>query len=178
MKSDVIHVTNKGAGFDEALAQAEAVARFRDLNRDSALYLRLLTEEMMGMMRALTGEREAAFWIDSRGGDGALGLHLQVKTLMNAEMRKKLLSASTGGFNAAASGFIGKLRDLFESATEPASQEMAEDLKNGIYSSAEESGMSKEDWDELEKSIVADIADDVQIAITGNNVEMIITKKF
>ena len=178
MKSDVIHVTNKGTGFDEALAQAEAAARFRNFDRNSTLHLRLLTEEMMGMMRALTGEREADFWIESRGWDGALGLHLRVKTLMNAEMRKKLLSASTSGLNAAASGLIGKLRDLFESAAEPVSQEMAEDLKNGIYSSAEEGFTSKENWDELEKSIVADFADDVQIAITGQNVEMIITKEF
>jgi hypothetical protein len=55
MKSDVIHVTNEGAGFDKALAQAEATARFLDLDRRDALHLRLLTEEMTGMMRALTG---------------------------------------------------------------------------------------------------------------------------
>ncbi len=178
MKSDVIRVTNKGSGFDEAFAQAEAAARFRELDRNSALHLRLLTEEMMGMMRALTGEREADFWIDSTEGDGALRLHLQVKTLMNAEMRKKLLSASTSGVNAAASGLAGKLRDLFESAMEPVSQEMAQDLKNGIYSSAEGSRAPKEDWDELEKSVVSNIADDVKISIVNQNVEMIIIKQF
>ena len=178
MKSDVIHVTNKGAGFDEAFAQTEASARFRALDEKNALHLRLLAEEMMGMMRALTGEREADFWIDSPDGDGALRLHLRVKTLMNAEMRKKLLSASTSGVNAAASGFAGKLRDFFECATEPVSQEMAEDLKNGIYSSAEGSRTSKENWDGLEKSIVVSIADDVRIGIAGQNVEMVIVKQF
>ena len=176
MKSDVIHVTNGGAGFDEAFAQAEAVARFRSLDQKSALHLRLLTEEMMGMMSALTGEREAEFWIDDKAG--VFSLHLKVKTLMNAEMRKKLLAATTSGLNASASGIWGQLRDFIESATEPDSQEMADDLKNGIYSTAEESDAPKEAWDELEKTVVANIADDVQIGIAGQNVEMIITKKF
>ena len=176
MKSDVIHVTNEGVGFSEASAQAEAVARFRDLDRKSALHLRLLTEEMMGLMRALTGEREADFWIDDKAG--VFRLHLKVKVLMNAEMRKKLLAASSSGLNASASGFWGKLRDLFESASEPTSQEMADELKNGIYSSVEESYTLEEEWDELEKMVVASIANDVQIGIAGQNVEMIITKQF
>ena len=34
-----------------------------------------------------------------------------------------------------------------------------------------------EEWDELEKSIIANLADDVTVGINGNNVEMIITKK-
>ena len=35
-----------------------------------------------------------------------------------------------------------------------------------------------EAWDELEKSIVASIADDIGISIAGNRVEMTITKSF
>ena len=31
MKSDVIHVKNSGAGFNEALEQAELVAKFKNL---------------------------------------------------------------------------------------------------------------------------------------------------
>ena len=102
MKSDVIHVTNEGEGFDRALLQAEATARFNNLDHRSALHLRLLTEEMMGMMRALTGEREADFWIESE--DGTVCLHLCVTTPMNAEMRRKLLAASTSGENSAVKG--------------------------------------------------------------------------
>ena len=200
MKSDVIYVTNEGLGFDEALAQAEAVARFRSLDRKSALHLRLLTEEMIGMMRAMTGEREADFWIDDEGG--AYNLHLQVKTPMNAEMREKLLSASTSGKNSAAKGVTGKLRDLLERFIEPADGSIADDLITGMdyaysggdfgslsvaaaglwsmsrYKAAAAEGRTpKEDWDELEKSVVAKLADDVKIGIAGQNVEMIITKK-
>ena len=35
-----------------------------------------------------------------------------------------------------------------------------------------------EDWDELEKSVVARLADEVKIGIAGHDVEMVISKKF
>ena len=201
MKSDVIHVTNEGAGFDEALAQAEAVARFRQIEGKGALHLRLLTEEMLGMMRAMTGERDADFWIDD--ADGTVDLHLAVKMPMTAETREKLLSVTTDGTNSAAKGVTGKLRDLVERFLEPENDRIPDDLFTGMdyaYSggdfgtlsvaaaglwsmnryraAAEEGRTPREDWDELEKSVVARLADDVKIGIAGRNVEMIISKKF
>lgn len=201
MKSDVIHVTNEGEGFDKALAQADAVARFRDLDRRNALHLRLLTEEMTGMMRAMTGEREADFWIED--GSGTVDLHLAVKTPMNAEMRKNLLSAATSGENSAVKGVTGKIRDLFERFLEPENGSLPNDLVTGMdyaysggdfgtlsvaaaglwsmnrYKAAVKEGRAPaEDWDELEKSVVAKLADEVKIGIAGQNVEMVISKKF
>ena len=202
MKSDVIHVTNDGAGFDRTLEQAEAVARFRNLDRRAALHLRLLTEEMTGMMRALTGEREADFWIDDSPEDG-IRLHLAVRTPMNAEMRKNLLAAATSGENSAAKGVMGKIRDLFERFIEPENGSIPCDLVTGMdyaytgadfgtlsvataglwsmnrYVAAVKEGRTPaEDWDELEKSVVANLADEVRIGIAGQDVEMVISKKF
>ena len=36
---------------------------------------------------------------------------------------------------------------------------------------------TQEEWDELEKSVVAKVADDVKVSMRGRNVEMIIVKK-
>ena len=33
-------------------------------------------------------------------------------------------------------------------------------------------------WDELEKSIIANIADDVSLKVNGNNVEIVVYRKF
>ena len=201
MKSDVIHVTNEGVGAEEALAQAELVAQFKALPKKSALHLRLLTEEMMGMMRALTGEREADFWIEDE--DGVCTLHLEAQAAMNAEMRKKLLDAASSGENSAVRGVTGKLRDLFERFMEPANGAVSKDLAAGMNmpftggdfgnlsaaaagiwslnrykNAAKEGHMPQENWDELEKSVLAKLADDVQIGIRGTAVEMVISKKF
>ena len=41
-----------------------------------------------------------------------------------------------------------------------------------------EDAAAQEEWDELEKSIVANIADEITIAIRGSEVEMTVYKKF
>lgn len=201
MRSDVICVKNDGEGFAEALLQAEKTARFNDLSDKNAIHLRLLTEEMMGVLRALTGEREAKFWIDAEGG--AFELHLCANAPMNTEMRKKLLSVSTTGENSAVKGVTGKLRDLFQRLLEPEDGSIDASLAMGVaygfigadignmyiaspevwsldsYRAAAKAGRTPpENWDELERSVVARLADDVKIGISGNDVEMTIIKKF
>ena len=41
----------------------------------------------------------------------------------------------------------------------------------------EQDSAAREAWDELEKSVVKNVADDVKVAISGGYVEMIILKK-
>lgn len=198
MKTDIIHVTSEGAGIAEALAQVDAVAAYKSLPEKDTLHLRLLTEEMMGMVRALTGECEADFWIEDE--DGVYQLHLKTDTAVNTVMREKLLEVSTSGRNKEAKGMMGKLRDLFERALEPSGQGVDPLLAASIasgggyvdigmasagvwsftrYKSALQDGKGpQEDWDELEKSIVANVADEIQIGIRDNTVEMVIYKKF
>ena len=202
MKSDVIHVTNTGAGVAEAVKQTELVANFKSLSKTDAIHLLLLTEEMMGMMKALTGKQEADFWIED-DNDTTFRLHLKAETEMNTEMRQKLLSASTSGENIAAKGVMGKLRDLFNRLVEPSEAPMSDEYSSGWVSenlsTAQAAAVAKnyttsyvnvwslnryranqqsgEEWDELEKSIIANIADEVEIGIAEGTVEMIVYKK-
>jgi hypothetical protein len=201
MKSDVIHVTNTGDGVAEAIKQTELVANYKSLTKKDSLHLLLLTEEMMGMMRALTGEQEADFWIDDE--DNTFRLHLKAVTDMNTEKRQNLLSASTSGENIAAKGVMGKLRDIFNRLVEPAEASIPAEYVSGwnsshlstagaaavaknysaIYANIwsfnryKASQQNEDNWDELEKSIVANIADEIEIGIDENTVEMIVYKK-
>ena len=72
MKSDIVHVSTNGDGIAEALKLAERVSAYSSLEKKDAIHLRLFAEEMMGMMRALTVEREADFWIESEDAEGAV----------------------------------------------------------------------------------------------------------
>ena len=47
-----------------------------------------------------------------------------------------------------------------------------------VEKKADEDTEMEEALDELEKSIVANIADDIQVSVEGNHIEMIIRKKF
>ena len=199
MKSDVIMVSSHGGDMTAALKQAEKVAEYKEMPLKNALHLRLLTEEMMGLMRSITGETEGQFWIEDE--DDEYRLHLSVKTNMTSEKREKLLAASSSGRNETARGLMGRLRDLFDqSADEDVISLSSPLLLDGAYEHAvtpgfewewsmlryenelnarikRNDGAAKEAWDELEKSVVARVADDVKVGIKGRQVEMTIVKK-
>ena len=210
MKSDVIHVNNDGSGIAEALKEAEAVAVYKSLSKKDSIHLQLLAEEMMGMFKGLTGEHNADFWIEDEDESRTFRLHLKAEVSVNAEMRRKLLSASTSGENIAAKGVTGKIRDLFNRILEPSDDPVTGAYAQGWYSAVPDfTSMStaeaaaaarimapvsiwsfnkyksaagtdmaeKENWDELEKSVVANLADEIEIGIKERSVEMIIYKK-
>lgn len=189
MKSDVIAVSSREDRTELALDLAERTAAYHGLSHKSALHLRLLTEEMMGLMRAVTGALEGEFWIESR--DSAFELHLRGNAVMNEKKRKQLLSAATSGKNEAERGFMGKLRAFFEpSDTAPVFYGAGLDggeFSGAIWSLCAYQSQLKSEldrkapgaeaaWDELEKSVVAHLADDVKVSIRGGDVELTIFK--
>ena len=198
MKTDVITVSGKGKRVEAALKQVEKVAAYKGLSPKNTLHLRLLAEEMMQMMRSITGEPEGEFWIEDN--DGEYELHLRVATRLNIEKREQLLSASSSGKNESARGLMGRIRaffdwgcdedydgfagpymlpDAFEHSTSPALdwEWSMRRYENVLSAKIDEDDSAREVWDELEKSVVKNVADDVKVAIRGGYVEMIILKK-
>ena len=189
MISDVITVSSSGSRMEAALAEVGKVAAYKELPPKKALHLRLLAEEMMGLMRSVTGETDGEFWIRDEGG--VYELHLRVKTLMDDEQRQKLVEASTSGENEAARGFMGRLRSFFDPTTcAPVFHDMfpGAPVSGSLnwtmvdYRALVDQGLAKgqqgsqEAWDELEKSVVAHVADDVKVSIKGLTAEMTIVK--
>ena len=191
MKSDVISVSSMKDQTDAVMEQAEKVAVYQGLSTKNALHLRLLAEEMMSMMRAITGDVRGQFWIENEKDQ--FQLRLNVRTQVDFRQREKLLSASSSGKNEATRGFMGKIRSFFEpspgvpmfsSSVVGGAPQMfelytwsMEDYRDQLRQHRElDQRDSQEAWDELERSVVAKLADDVKVSIRGRNVEMIIIK--
>lgn len=199
MKTDKISVSSQGARMGAALEQADKVAAYKGLSMKDALHLRLLTEEMMGLMRSITGEREGIFWIEDE--DGEYRLHLQVRTLLNSEEREQLLAVSSSGRNESAKGLMGRIRDFFDWGSDEDLATYTSPLllpdafeytsspsldwewsmaryENALSTQIEQGDQNvREAWDELEKSVVSHVADEVKVSIRSGTVEMIIYKK-
>ncbi len=194
MRTDTITVSSAGSQIEKALEQVDKVAAYKELSSKNTLHLRLLTEEMMGMMRSITGEKQGQFWIEDE--DGVYELHLKVFTRMSLDKRDQLLAASFSGKNEAAKGLMGRLRDFFDQGADAPSVPLyhGEMLGEATGSTLnwEWSMIAYEDtlrpmvdqdenaramWDELEKSVVRHVADDVKVFIRGSHAEMIIIKK-
>ncbi|MBP3719730.1 MAG: hypothetical protein J6J41_00190 [Clostridia bacterium] len=193
MRTDVITVSSNGKQMSAALEQVEKMASFKGLSSKGTLQLRLLTEEMMGMMRSITGEKEGQFWIEDE--DGVYQLHLRMNTIMDPAKREQLLGASTSGKNEAARGLMGRLRDFFEQgdnlgalpyfmseADDPTAATMRWEWSMNAYQNTLQDYMdqdqrAREAWDELEKSVVTHVADEIKVFIRGGQTEMTIIKK-
>ena len=190
MKTEVIAVSNRGTEIEEALKLTEKFARTKGLDTKKALHLRLLTEEMMGMTRSITGETQGEFWIED--DTESAELHLRVKTLLDPQKRDQLIAASTSGKNEATHTLMGKLRSFFEfgsaftapfvldgnaemyaAITAWSLKEYRSQLRE--YRAANGAG-AEEEWDELEKSVVSHVADEVKVSVENNVAEMIIYK--
>ena len=64
MKTDMITVSARGNRMEAAMEQVDKVIAYKELSGKNALHLRLLAEEMMGLMRSVTGAGEGLFWIE------------------------------------------------------------------------------------------------------------------
>ncbi len=192
MKSDVITVSSKGGQMEKALQQAEKVASYKGLSRKGTLHLTLLAEEMMGMMRSIAGDVEGKFWIEDNKDE--FQLHLQVETPMDAEKREQLLSVSSSGKNEASQGLMGRIRAFFEPEEDlplflnPVNVDSFDGVTDVTWSMIayrelltqyvdEHREGAKDAWDELEKSVVSHVADDIKVSIRGRKVELTILKK-
>ena len=197
MKTDVISVSSRGSRMESALVQADKVAAYKGLSAKDALHLRLLAEEALGLMRSITGETDGLFWIEDR--DDEYELHLQVQAALSEDRRARLLSVSSSGKNESAKGLMGRLRaffdwdsdedtaacsslflpDMLESSSPMLDWEWSMKRYESILSSriVQDAPGAQEAWDELEKSVVKNVADDVRVYIRSGTVELVILKR-
>ena len=197
MKTDVISVSGQKKMMETAIGQADKVAAYKGLSEKDAMHLRLLTEEMMGLMQSVTGADEGEFWIEDE--DGEYRLHLLVRTLLSTEKKEQLLSVSGSGKNESAKGLLGRMREFFDWGVddditsntlflpdmyEHTSSPMLDwEWSMRQYETALSARVAKEEpgaqeaWDELEKSVVKKVADDEKVYLRRGTAEMVILKK-
>ena len=192
-------VSSQGKQIMAALDLTDKVSVYNELSQKSALHLRLLTEELLSMMRSITGEPEGEFWIEVT--DHVYQLHLKTVTRMNSVKRNQLINATTTGENESARSFMGRLREVFDRNADSDVIAFSNPLlMSGALDSSStpvldwewsmtryeanltdllnhQNEDAREAWDELEKSVVHSVADEVKVFIKGQEAEMIIYKK-
>ena len=176
----------------EALAMTEKLGVDYGLEKKSVLHLRLLAEELFGMLRGIAGNITSEYKIVAE--DKKFELHLKSDIKMTEDMREKLISVSSSGKNAAATGFTGKIRVMIAEALLSIKETapyavintasayspvwIMSDYKTEVQKNADKDKVAQQAWDELEKSVLAKIANDIKVGVVGNSVEIIIYKAF
>ena len=197
MKTSVITVKNDGEGREEALKETERFAVYQELDKKSTLRLRLLAEEMLGMVEAIVGDFNARFWLEGENKEAKICL--EADTWVDCDKKERLIGLSSSGKNYAHRTFMGKLAGMFEYCMMGYDTSAQYALENGYLLYDGTSGMDyermwsldffredlnrnlgdeekKAEWDELERSIVAKLADEVIVGVKSRKVQMIIKK--
>ena len=207
MRSDICKLNEDLSCLASVLDEVDKVTVYRGLNDKNALRLRLLAEELCGMLPGLVENFSGKFWAENDGSDYELHVELKADD-MSLELRDELISVSRSGKNAAAKGIMGKIRAVAEtmllSASDSAVPLPAGEFYDGQgfnmgfgyidpaiscesgyayswslynYKSAVSEG-EEDAYAELERSIVAKLADDIIVGVRGKNVEIIVKKSF
>ncbi len=205
MKTDIYALQRGASDFRNIPAVAEKVAKYNDLDPKSALRLRLLAEEMICMLPQLLKYGVGSFWIENKVRDYELHLKVKPDDELDIDM-DKVLSISKSGKNAAATGILNKIIIAVEYMLNE-NAKIARDDPYAFYTMGitddpmdimgyngsmawsllsyrnnmeieEDTTEKQEQWDELEKSIIANLADDVIVGIKSGVVDIIIKKRF
>ena len=198
MKSNVCKINNGISDLGDILNESAKVAVYNDLDQKQSLKLRLICEEIDGMLPNIIDEFEGDFWIECEEGVCKVNISIKIPEF-NVIKKEELVGIAKSKRNAAAVGIVGKIRNAIENFL------LDEDAMNAInvssnmyYFSTGLSGgadyaclwslenyrvkMEKEKqseaWDELEKSVLASVADDVIVKVKGNCAQIVIVKKF
>ena len=145
------------------------------------------------MLPSIVENYSGEFWIVNNGKSYELCVKFLVSD-MKIETRKRLIGVSKNNKNSSVVGITGRIRQVFDYMTIGSDDPMISpagkygfatnidfsqiwSLKQYENSIKNDEG-EKDKWDELEKSILVKIADDVIVGVKGKNVDIIIKKFF
>ena len=197
MRSNVCRIENGTKDLTLILKESEKVAVYNELNHKQTMQLRLLCEEADGMLPKVVDKFNGDFWIEFEKGVCKIYISFAIKEF-TTEKKDGLVDISTSKRNAAAHGVVGKMRsalenlfldvetthgfDVSESAYYPTDFRDCTDYSSvwslDRYRSTVRREEQTEAWDELEKSVIASLADDIIVGVKGQRADIIIVKKF
>ena len=207
MRSEKIHLKSGGKDVSKILELIESFSYELDLDDRNMLRIRLLGEELVGLVNSMDLEFDAEFWMEYDNVDDML--HLDLRTLVNPARQKEFLALSKSdpkkpkGIMARIKGIVQNMMVSIDEADQlqlastqgvPYAMYGMMDAESSrvidsamvwslqrYRSSVDQNVKNDEEaitgHDDLEKSVIANIADDVSVGIKDSRVSLVVTKK-
>ena len=198
MRSNICKIEKGTRDLDAILKESERVAEYNGLSHKQSLQLRLLCEEIDGMLPNIINDFDGELWIDFEDGVCNVNVSINIPEF-NADKKEELIGIAKNKKNSAAVGIVGKIRDAIENvildeermgmmALSAGSFGLGTGYSEGVnyaylwrleeYRDSVKKEEQAEAWDELEKSVIASVADDVIVGVKGKRADITVVKKF
>ena len=194
MRSNTCLLNGNNPDMEAVYAEVAKVASYNGLTEKQEMHLRLLAEETIGMEKGILGFNEGEFFIDNTDNVYRICIHADIN--VDIMTKERFLDLAKNGKNEAYKGFMGKIRFvadalLNDSGSNPFVYANSEEIStnpmcvfgNNEYENLWSFGDFRESmesdgeiWDELEHSIVANLADDIIIGVRNNYVDIIVVE--
>ncbi len=145
------------------------------LRGKNALRFTLLAEEALRLIKSIV-DKDAVVEMWFEGDKRVSNICLRTKTKLDLNNQEKLISVSSSGKNSASGSFIEQLKSLFVNPGQ-ADWSLAE-YEAELMMKRQEDQYSEEAWDNLERSLLANLADDISVSVKDDSVLMVIRKDF
>lgn len=195
MKSNICKLSGKADDIKDISVEIKKVAAYNGLSHKKVIQLMLLSEELIGIQKGILGFSKGEFYIENEGNEFRLCLHADIFT--DVLTQERFVEISSKNENIASKGIKGKIKyvinylmnansdvlpdyDLFNSQSNfhcyatPTTYDKVwslEGYRGGLLEGTEV-------WDEMERSIVANLADDVIVGATAKYIDLIVVKIF
>lgn len=197
MKSNVCKIEKGTLDLNAILRESEKVAVYNELDNNQTLKLCLICEELDAMLPNVVDEFDGDFWIEFENGVCKINVLIKFEEF-TSDKKQALIGIAKNKKNSFAKGFFGKIRSVIEDFFFDSEKAKLYDMA-GLFNYANEYAVrmnysymcsleeyktlikkeeKKQEWDELEKSIITSFADDVIVGVKGREANIIIIKKF
>ena len=197
MKSNVCKIKNGTKDLATILNESERVAEYNGLTHKQTLQLRLICEEVDGMLPNVISDFEGDIWIEFEDGVCSVNVSIEIPEL-DIDEKEALINIAKNKKNAATVGIVGKIRnaienillnkdalDAFNASTSTfrfgdgfGSVDFGYSWSLEKYRNAVEKDRQNDEWDELEKSVITFVADDIIVGVKGRRANITVVKKF
>ena len=175
MQSEHIKLDDVQESFEIIKQVAEQYEEKADITGKDALRFSLLAEESIRLVSSIMTEKDPIeIWFE--GNSRISHICIKTETDIDENKREEFVSISSSGKNGADKTFIDDFREFITRPKKPR-WSLAEYEAELMRRRAEDK-FSQEAWENLERSVLANLADDIAVGVKNDNLLIIVTKDF
>ncbi len=169
-RTNTVHMLPGENKLEEALQSARHYSERQHLNPHASMQLELLTEESLGFVQRVVDHTTRDFWIEGTGM--VYRIHIRFAEKVGSGEFRKLVELSSSGRAPGMNTFSSKIWNAVHMGLKWSSGK-EKGSKPAYEWKLSESGTSEE---EIGKSILGAVADDIRLSVKNNRVELIVSK--